>query len=153
MDERNQRPNHILVNENVEANTSREMGTQKWKRIVSGALNSGELVAGVADEHAGLPHSTIPNRDALDELGHRARRRRRAHFFTLTAVLPNRNACLLTSLRSPSLTLCRNACVNAAPFLYCEESERVVANILFRTLLSYCSNVFFIVSGLKSGCM
>ena len=31
---------------------------------------SGELVAGVADEHAGLPHSAVPHRDALDEPGH-----------------------------------------------------------------------------------
>ena len=30
----------------------------------------GELVAGVADEHAGLPHSAVPHRDALDEPGH-----------------------------------------------------------------------------------
>lgn len=46
-----------------------------------GALNRGELVAGVADEHAGLPDGPIADRDALDELGDRARRRRcrRAH--------------------------------------------------------------------------
>jgi hypothetical protein len=31
---------------------------------------SGELVAGVADEHAGLPHGAVPHRDALDEPGH-----------------------------------------------------------------------------------
>ena len=31
---------------------------------------SGELVAGVADEHASLPHSAVPHRDALDEPGH-----------------------------------------------------------------------------------
>jgi len=30
----------------------------------------GELVAGVADEHAGLAHGAVPDRDALDELGH-----------------------------------------------------------------------------------
>lgn len=40
------------------------------------ALNRGELVAGVADEHAGLPDGPIADRDALDELGDRARRRR-----------------------------------------------------------------------------
>jgi len=40
-----------------------------------GALNRGELVAGVADEHAGLPDGPIADRDALDELGDRARRR------------------------------------------------------------------------------
>jgi len=41
--------------------------------------NRGELVAGVADEHAGLPHGAVPDGDALDELGDRARRRRRTH--------------------------------------------------------------------------
>jgi hypothetical protein len=30
----------------------------------------GELVAGVADEHAGLAHRAVPHRDALYELGH-----------------------------------------------------------------------------------
>jgi hypothetical protein len=28
---------------------------------------SGELVACVADEHAGLPYGAVPHRDALDE--------------------------------------------------------------------------------------
>jgi hypothetical protein len=30
---------------------------------------SGELVAGVADEHAGLAHGAVSHRDALDEPG------------------------------------------------------------------------------------
>ena len=30
----------------------------------------GELVAGVADEHAGLAHRAVAHRHALDELGH-----------------------------------------------------------------------------------
>lgn len=86
-----------------------------------GALNRGELVAGVADEHAGLPDGPIADRDALDELGDRARRRRRAH----------RSHCRLPPLHEPatptwfyyypSLLLptsrgCRQqcACINAA---------------------------------------
>lgn len=117
-----------------------ENRTQRWTWQVRG-LNSGELVAGVADEHAGLPHGPIPNRDALDELGHRARRRRRAHFLSLAAVpdytTPRKPGLTASSPpsggRTPSLALCSNACVNAASFLYCDtwESERVVANLLF----------------------
>jgi hypothetical protein len=51
-------------------------------------LYSGELVAGVADEHAGLAHGAVAHRDALDEPGG-AGRHGRTH---LTPVSPRRSA-------------------------------------------------------------
>jgi hypothetical protein len=88
--------------------------------------NRGELVAGVADEHAGLPHGAVPDGDALDELGDRARRRRRAHLSPwpnfLPSSLPRRPHLLLSnqqhlvyftalpSLAGPPRQCLRNEC-------------------------------------------
>jgi hypothetical protein len=110
--------------------------------IVNGALNSGELVAGVADEHAGLPNGPIPNRDPLDEPGHRARRRRPAHCLSLAAVPTNTRPVSHSLPPSPpslSSALCSNACVNAAPFIYCDtwESESCGESFICTSL---CSN-------------
>jgi hypothetical protein len=50
---------------------------ERWETEVNGTESRpakeayrGELVAGVADEHAGLAHRAVAHRDALDELGH-----------------------------------------------------------------------------------
>ena len=67
--------------------------------------NRGELVAGVADEHAGLPHGAVPDGDALDELGDRARRRRRTHLSPWpTSLLPSSPAGRTSSSSQTSTT-------------------------------------------------
>lgn len=109
----------------------------------STVLYRGELVAGVADEHACLPHGAVPDGDALDELGDRApRRRRRTHLSPdrLPPYFLPRIPDADTSSPTPGLH-CRlagsphrsNACVmNAARVLYCATwgSESVVENLL-----------------------
>ena len=53
-----------------------QQGRGGWKGLLA---HGGELVAGVADEHAGLADGAVADRDALDEAGSAGRHGRRAH--------------------------------------------------------------------------
>lgn len=66
-------------------------------------LNGGELVAGVADEHAGLAHGAVAHGHALDEPAHRrCRPRSAAHVSPLLSSPATATASLSPCLWSES---------------------------------------------------
>jgi len=87
-----------------------EMGVAK-----DASAYRGELVAGVADEHAGLAHGAVPDRDALDELGH-------AHLSPPRPPSPARAMALRPRL--PTLSLI----VQTGSSSYCSEKQHQQAS-------------------------
>jgi hypothetical protein len=131
-----------------------------------GALNRGELVAGVADEHAGLPDGPIADRDALDELGDRARRRS-AHRSpcrqSVRRCTSQQHLVYYPSLLLPTSRGCLQqcACINAASssffsLLYTTwGSDRGVgvANLIFICSPNCCNILLFISFKFELGCL
>jgi len=120
-----------------------------------GTLNRRELVAGVADEHAGLPDGPIADRDALDELGDRARRRRAHRSPCRQSAAARATNTSFQPVTKSSLQQC--ACINAASssffsLLYTTwGSDRGVgvANLIFICSPNCCNILLFITPSFK----
>ena len=115
----------ISVYWKVRRNEPKRLGNQIEQNLTIGRTRTrwarrdehyrGELVAGIADEHAGLAHGAVPDRDALDELGH-------AHLSPPRPPSPAQAAALRPRLLTLSLT------VRTGSSSYCSEKQHQQAS-------------------------